>query len=86
MTFRRRPDALHRIGEAARGTPESKGEKRALKIASKSVKSGHRAGKKGPPNSAARTCEKSELSRSEKLGRGGTSDELVKPLNVIQRV
>ena len=26
------------------------------------------------------------LSRSEKLGRGGTDDELVKPLIVIQRV
>jgi hypothetical protein len=26
------------------------------------------------------------LSRSEKLGRGGTDDELAKPLNVIQRV
>ena len=29
---------------------------------------------------------KSRLSRSEKLGRGGTDDELAKPLNVIQRV
>ena len=30
--------------------------------------------------------EDSAPSRSEKLGRGGTDDELVKPLIVIQRV
>ena len=33
-----------------------------------------------------KAAEASGVSRSEKLGRGGTDDELVKPLNVTQRV